>query len=211
MNDLRFACRQLLKNPGFTVVAVLMLALGIGANTAIFSALNTILLRPLPYKSPEELVWIFANSHRLGYHRLPPNWANELFSEIMEQSQSFGRWARLKGKGFILQKRDGAEHIRGMRVSAHLFEMLGVQPMLGRGFLPEENELGRHRVVLISHECWHRRFGGDPAVLNQTIQLIDTEVSDRTGLPHDMLEAQSYTIIGVLPPRWQFPMGATPE
>src|SRR5919198_5340694 len=211
MNDLKFASRQLLKNPGFTAVAVLTLALGIGANTAIFSALNAILLRPLPYRNPEQLVWIFANSQRLGYRRLPPNWANERFSEIMERSQSFDRWARLKGKEFILQEREGAEHIRGMRVSSHLFELLGVQPLLGRTFLPEENELGRHRVVLLTHECWQRRFGGDPEVLNKTIQLIDIEVSDRTGQPHDTLDAQSYTVIGVLPPRWQFPMGATPE
>jgi putative ABC transport system permease protein len=211
MNDLKFAIRQLLKNPGFTAVAVLTLALGIGANTAIFSVLNATLLRPLPYKDPEQLVWVFAKARRMGYERLPPNWANELFSEIMARSQSFQEWARLKGKGFILQKAEGAEHIRGMRVSAHLFDLVGVQPVLGRTFLPEENELGRHRVVLLSHECWQRRFGGDPAVLSKTIQLIDIEVSDRTGQPHDTLDPQNYTIIGVLPPRWQFPMGATPE
>src|SRR6516162_2018736 len=128
MNDFKFALRLLFKTPDFTVVAVLTLALGIGANVAIFSALNSILLRPLPYKNPDRLIWVFANSRQLGYERLPPNWANDLFSEILERSQSIDQWARLKGKTFILQKRDGAEHLRGMRVSSHLFAMLGVQP-----------------------------------------------------------------------------------
>ena len=211
MNDLKFAFRQLLKNPGFTAVAVLTLALGIGANTVIFSAINAILLRPLPYRNPEQLVWVFAKLDRMGYERLPPNWANELFSEIMEQSQSLDQWARVKAKGFVLQRRDSATHVRGMRVSAHLFDMLGVQPFLGRSFTSQENELGRHRVVLLSHEFWKERFGGTPDILGKTIDLIDTEVSDRTGQPHDTLEVQSYTVIGVLPPRWQFPMGARPE
>src|ERR1051326_2808198 len=138
MSDIRYALRQLLKNPGLTVVAVLTLAVGIGASASIFSALDAILLRPLPYKNPEQLVWILANSHHLGYPRLPPNWANELFSELMERSQCFEQWARVKGKSFILQKSDGAEHIRGMRVTARLFTMLGVQPLLGRTFLPDE-------------------------------------------------------------------------
>lgn len=211
MSDLRLALRQFMKHPGFTAVAVLTLALGIGANTAIFSVFNAVILRPLPYRSPEQLVWIFGNYRRMGYERIPPNWANELFSEMMDRGQSFEQWARLKGKRFILQKPDGAEQIRGMRVSSHLFEMLGVQPILGRAFLPEENELGRHRVVILSYECWQRRFGGDREVLNRRVQLIDAETSDRTAQPHDTLQPQSYAIIGVLPPRWAFPMGATPE
>jgi len=119
MTDFKFAFRQLLKNPGFTFVAVLTLALGIGPNTAIFSAVNTILLRPLPYRDPEQLVWIFASLHRMGYERLPPNWANELFSELMEKDESFAEWARMKTKEFIIQGRDGAEHVRGWRGSSH--------------------------------------------------------------------------------------------
>jgi len=152
VTDLRYAFRQLLKNPGFTGVAVLTLALGIGANTVIFSAINTILLRPLPYKDPEQLAWVFANFQRMGYDRIPPNWANELFSAVLEQSQSLEQWARLKAKGFVFQGADGSEHVPGMRVSAHLFEMLGVRPYLGRFFTREENELGRHRVVVPSHK-----------------------------------------------------------
>lgn len=207
----RNAFRQLFKNPGFTAVAVLTLALGIGANTAVFSALNSILLRPLPYKNPEQLVWIFAQSKQMGYYRLPPNWANELFSGIMTQSHSFAQWARLKGKNFLLQTSDGSRHIRGMRVSAHLFEMLGIETFLGHSFIPEENELGRHRVVLLSHTFWRERLGGDPAIVGKTIELIDTEVSDRIGQPHDTLLAQTHTVIGVLQPGWQFPKGAIPD
>jgi putative ABC transport system permease protein len=169
VSHLKFAARQLMKSPVFTTVTVLTLAFGSGANTAIFSVVNAVLLRPLPYQKPEQLVWIFADLRRLGYERIPPNWANELFSKIMERSRSFNQLARIKLKGFVLQKRDGAEHIRGMRVSSHLFEMLGVQPILGRSFLPEDNDLGRHCVVLLSYECWQGRFGGDAGILDRSI------------------------------------------
>jgi hypothetical protein len=86
LNDFRCACRMLLKSPGFTIVAVLTLALGIGANTTIFSALKVLLFRPLSYRNPDELVWVFATHLQLGYSRLPPNWANELFSELLVTS-----------------------------------------------------------------------------------------------------------------------------
>src|SRR5262245_50420280 len=105
MRDLRLGLRQLLRNRAFAMAAVLTLALGIGANTVIFSAFNAILLRPLPYQNPEQLVWVWARLRKLGYERLPPNWANELFSEIMEASRSIESWARIKGKGFVIQKR----------------------------------------------------------------------------------------------------------
>jgi predicted permease len=208
LNDFRYSCRMLLKSPGFTTVAVLTLALGIGANTTIFSALNALVFRPLPYRNPDELVWVFATHLQLGYPRLPPNWANELFSDLLRTSQSFAQSARIKAKDFILDSNRGGEQVRGMRASWNLFELLGVQSVLGRSFRAEENEWGRHHVVLLSHEFWRRRFGGDPGILGQTIQLIDTEVSDRTGSPHDTLVPQSYTVIGVLPPGWQFPLAA---
>src|SRR5688572_28906112 len=190
--------RQLFKHRGFTAAAVLTLALGIGATTAIFSIFNAVLVRPLPYKDPGQLLWVFANFHSMGYERIPPNWANELFSDLMEQARSFDGWARLKGKGFSLQSGDRAEHVRGMRASSHLFELLGVRPQLGRTFLSEENELGRHRVVVLSHECWQRRFGGDPQILNKAIQLIDTEVSDRPASRH-LVRAKLYRCRCVTP------------
>jgi putative ABC transport system permease protein len=210
MNDLRFAFRQLLKNPGFTAVAVLTLALGIGANSLVFSAVNAVLLRPPPYQEAERLVWLFASNPRLGYQRLPPNWANEGFSELLEQSRSLEQSAKIRAKEFVLQTSDRSEHVRGMRVSANLFDLLGIQPALGRTFRAEENEWGRHRVVLLSYECWQRRFGCEPRILNQTIDLIDTELSDWDGAPHDTLDVQRYTVVGVLPRGWRFPTGATP-
>lgn len=206
--DLRCGVRMLRKNPGFTAVAVTTLALAIGANTVIFSALNVLLFRSLPYEDPSQLVWIFASNLQLGYPRLPPNWANEMFSELLERSQSFAQSAKIKTKDFILQGANGAEQIRGMRVSANLFELLGVQPIFGRSFRHEENEWGRHRVVVLSYEFWQRHFGGDPLILGRYIDLIDAEFSDRTGAPHDSLSIQRYTIIGILPPLWQFPIGA---
>lgn len=157
------------------------------------------------------MVWLFANNPRLGYQRLPPNWANETFSELLEQSRSFEQSAKIRAKEFVLAASDRSDHVRGMRVSANLFDLLGVQPALGRTFRPEENEWGQHRVVLLSHECWQRRFGGDPRILNQTIDLIDTELSDRDGTPHDSLTAQRYAVVGILPKGWRFPTGATPD
>jgi putative ABC transport system permease protein len=211
MNDLRFAFRQLRKNPSFTAMAILTLALGIGANTVIFSAVNASLLQPPPYKEPERLVWLFASNPRLGFERLPPNWANETFSDLLERSQSFEQSAKIRAKEFVLETGDRSEPVRGMRVSANLFELLGVQPALGRTFRAEENQWGRHRVVVLSHECWQRRFGGDSRILNQTIDLIDTELSDRDGAPHDTLTVQRHNVVGILPRDWRFPVGAAPE
>ncbi|MCI0539996.1 MAG: ABC transporter permease [Verrucomicrobiales bacterium] len=211
MNDFRYAVRQSLKNPGFTAVAVLTLALGIGVNSLMFSAVNAVLLRPPPYKHPQQLVWLFASNPRLGYQRLPPNWANDTFSDLLEKTRSFEQSARIRAKEFILQTRDRPEPARGMRVSANLFKLLGIEPVLGRTFLAEENEWGRHRVVMLSYECWQRRFGGDPKILNQPIDLIDPELSDWNGKPHDTLDLQRYTVIGILPPGWRFPTGAIPE
>jgi len=211
MSDLRYAFRRLRQHPGFAVGVALTLALGIGANSAVFSALNAVLLRPPPYKEPDRLVWLFASNPRLGYQRLPPNWANETFSALLEQNVSFEQCAKMRAKDFVLPIGERSEQVRGMRASANLFDLLGVQPALGRSFWSEENEWGRHRVVILSHEAWQRRFGGNPDILNQTIDLIDTELSDRDGAPHDPLQPQRYTVVGILPPRWQFPTGAKPD
>src|SRR6059036_3992796 len=148
MNDLRFAFRQLLKNRGFTAVAVLTLALGIGANTAIFSVVNAVLLRPLPYKDPDRLVVIWGKRAQ-GTGRLPSSPAD--IADWREQSQAFehivafDRWrATLTGKG-------DPEQINGGRASAGLFAMLGVAPVLGRAFLAEEDQPGGSRVVVLGH------------------------------------------------------------
>ena len=211
IQDLRHACRVMLKQWAFTAIAVATLALGIAATTVIFSAAEAVLLRPLPYREPGQLVWFFAANYKIGYTRLPVNWAPQAFEELQKHSNAFSEFARLKRKDFVLVDGDGAEQLRGMRASANVFDLLGVRPALGRTFLPEENELGRHRVVLISHELWQRRFNSDSNVIGRAMHLIDTELNDRDGAPHDTLDPQRYVVVGVLPPRFEFPLGAVPK
>ncbi len=195
MNDLKFSFRQLLKNPGFTTVAVLTLALGIGANTAIFSFVNTILLRPLPFKEPERLVMVYTSYQANGSHK---NWvAAPTFNEWRKQSTVFEGLAARSFDGFVLTGKDQPENIPGSRLSANIFRLLGVQPMIGRDFLPEEETYGKDHVVLISHELWRRRFGGDTGIIGQSITLMK---------PGTTL-AQANTEMGVIAQR----MGQTDE
>src|SRR5580765_1986562 len=187
MNDLNFAFRQLQKNPGFTAVAVLTLALGIGANTAIFSFVNAILLRPLPYKTPERLVMVFTSYLQNGSHK---NWvAAPALDEWRKQTTVFEGLAARSFGGFVLTGTGQPETISGSRFTANIFRLLGIQPLLGRDFLPEEEASGKDHVVLLSHELWRQRFGGDPGIVGQTMTLND----------------EPYTVIGVMPPRTFFP------
>ena len=191
LNDLRFAFRQLLKNPGFTAVAVLTLALGIGANTAMFSFVNAILLRPLPYKDPERLVMVFETRATDGLLKEPV--AAPMLGEWRRQSSVFEGLAARGGDSFNLSGRGQAERLTGARVSANMFSLLGLRPELGRDFLPEEETFGKHRVVLLGFELWQRRFGGDAGIVGQTITL----------------NSEPYTVIGVMPPRTIFPEAGT--
>src|SRR5437660_240680 len=163
MNGLKFAFRQLLKNPGFTAVAVITLALGIGATTAIFSFVNAILLRPLPYPDSDRLVMLFESSRDVGGGRGAV--AAPMLGEWRRQSTSFEGLAARGGDSFILTGNGPSENLAGARLSANLFSLLGVQPMLGRGFLPEEETFGKHHVVLLSYELWWQRFGGDQGII----------------------------------------------
>ena len=163
MNDLKFAFRQLLKNPGFTAVAVLTLALGIGANTAIFSFVNTILLRPLPFTEPERLVMVYASYQANDSHK---NWvAAPTLNEWRKQSTVFEGLAARSFDGFVLTGRGKPENISGSRLSANIFRLLGIRPVLGRDFHPEEESYGKDHVVLLSHELWQRRFSGDIGIV----------------------------------------------
>ena len=191
MNDLKFALRQLLKNPGFTAVAVLTLALGIGANTAIFSFVNAILLRPLPYHDPDRLVMVFETRTTDGLSKEPV--AASMLGEWRRQTSVFEGLAARGGDSFNLSGRGPAEALTGTRVSANMFSLLGLRPELGRDFLPDEETFGKHHVVLLSHELWQRRFGGDPGIVGQTITL----------------NAQPQTVIGVMPPQTIFPEAGT--
>ncbi|MCW5559317.1 MAG: ABC transporter permease, partial [Verrucomicrobiae bacterium] len=187
MQDLRFALRQLLKNPGFTAVAALTLAIGIGANTAIFSFVNAILLRPLPFKDPERLVMVFENHLGNGFRKGrvgPP-----MLDEWRKQSTVFEGLAGWGGETLTLTSRGIPETLSGARFSANIFRLLEVKPALGRDFLPEEETYGNHFVVLLSHELWQTRFGGDPTLLGQSVTL----------------DGESYTVIGVMPPRTMLP------
>src|SRR5207249_8165031 len=191
MNDLRFAFRQLLKNPGFTAVAVLTLALGIGANTAIFSFVCAILLRPLPYKDADRMVTVYENYRGKGW--LKNAVAALLLDVWRKQSTVFeGLGARSwSSVSLTLTGQGSPEILTGARVSANVFGLLGVRPSLGRDFLPEEEIFGKHHVVLLSHEFWQRRFGADTNLIGQSITL----------------NSEPKTVIGIMPPRAHFPQG----
>src|SRR5436190_94212 len=185
MNDLKFAFRQLLKNPGFTAVAVLTLALGIGANTAIFSLVNAVLLRPLPYPEPGQLVQLRADrpgspSTLIG---------SATFVEVKAQSQSLARIAAYSGGDMTLTGAGPAERIVTGAVTADFFPLLGVQPAVGRNFTREEDTPNGPKAAILGHGLWQSRFGGDAEVLGRTITLNE----------------QSYTVVGILPARFQYP------
>src|SRR5262247_2869286 len=192
--DLRYGARMLMKNPGFTLIAVLTLALGIGANTAIFSIVNAVLLQPLPFAEPERLMWFGGWVGADKEQGVTP----ADFLDYREQSRSFTQIAASVFDG-ILMNLSGAgepEPVMGVYVTANYMDVFGVKPALGRTFAAEEglegnNLEGGDRVVVLSHTLWQRRFGGDPAIINQTITLDNRNV----------------TVIGVMPPQFQYPPG----
>jgi putative ABC transport system permease protein len=180
VQDLRYALRQMLKGPVFTVVAVVTLALGIGANTAIFSVVNGVLLRPLPYPNAGQLVMLWEqNPHRGWFENII---SGENFLDWQKQNQVFASMAAFESDFFTLTGKQQAEEIVGERVSANLFSVLGVQPFLGRLFLPEENRQDKTAVVL-SHGLWQQRYGGDPNVIGKQI----------------LLNGETHPVVGILP------------
>lgn len=187
LHDLRYALRMLLKNPGFTAIAIIALALGIGANTAIFSVVNTVLLRPLPYKDPEQLVMVWEDASKIGYPRDTPAAAN--YVDWRDQNQVFEGVAAIAEESFNLTGAGDPERLEGRTVSAKLFPILGVEPQVGRVFTAEEDQPGAQRVVLLSYGLWQRRFGGDPSIVGKPLTL----------------NGESYTVVGVMPARFQFP------
>jgi hypothetical protein len=188
MTDLRYALRQLAKSPGFTVVALVTLALAIGANSAVFSLINALLVRPLPYKDPAALVLLWEQFRTLGLDRIPVS-APE-YAEYEKRLRSFERTAAFKYESFNLSGDGNPERIQGAVVSPSLFDLLGVQPIRGRTFAVNEGGSGRDDVVVISAGLWQRRFNSDPAVIGNKIQL----------------NGRSYTVIGVAPPTFEFPL-----
>jgi putative ABC transport system permease protein len=192
LQDLRYGVRMLLKKPGFTVVAVLTLALGIGANTAIFSVINGVLLRSLPYTEPERLVALWETNPKLGTESRNRNEvAMGNFLDWRSQNESFEQVGALYYTNVNLTGTGEPEQIQSAIVTVNLFETLGLQPVNGRSFLSEEEKPGSPRVVVVSHELWQRRFGSDPNLVGKTFTL--------NGNPS--------TVVGIMPPGFelQFP------
>src|SRR6185295_15137573 len=177
--DLRLGLRMLLKNPGFSAVVVLTLALGIGANVALFSVVNGVLLNPLPFPQPEHLVTLHQSKPNFATGAIPyPN-----FQDWQKENQTFSAMAISRRASFSLIGAGDAEQVNGRWVSADFFSIYGVKPALGRDFTPGEDERGVGPVALISPNLWHRKFSGAPDVVGKRLTLDD----------------KSYTIVGVLP------------
>ena len=185
--DLRYSLRKTWRNPAFACTVVLMLALGIGANTIIFSVVNAVLIEPLPYKDPDRLVRLSENHLKRGDGNLAVSAPN--FKDWRGQQSAFEQLAASELTTFNLTGTGEPERVAAASVTADLLPLLGVGPVIGRGFLPEEETPGRNRVVLLSHGLWRRQFGGDPQLLNQTIQL----------------NGEKYEVVGVMPAGFQFP------
>jgi putative ABC transport system permease protein len=188
MTDFRYALRQLVKSPGFTVVAVLTLALGIGANTAVFSLINALLVRPLPYQKPSQLVLIWEKFANQGLERIPMSPPE--FLDYEKEIRSCEQVAAFDYTTFNLTAGDVPERVQGAVVSPALFSLLGVEPIAGRTFAREEQGGGRDDVVVISERIWKRRFNSDPFLVGKTLQL----------------NGRTYSVIGVMPRSFDFPI-----
>ena len=183
LQDLRFGARMLVKNPGFTLISVLTLALGIGANSAIFSVVNTVLLRPLPYKDSEQLVAVWEVQTKVNQAMFSP----AEFLDYQTQNQSFSEMAAHRLMYVTLTGLGEPEQLDGRIVSGNFFSMLGVRAEQGRIFQPEDGRAGAPRVAIISHDFWQQRFGGDPNVIGKALTLSGEPV----------------TLIGVMPSGFQ--------
>jgi predicted permease len=188
LQDIRYSLRMLRKSPGFTLVAVIALALGIGANTAIFSVLNTVVLRPLPFKDPQRLVKIWGKYDAQG---IPKNWISEPeYYDMLEQTSSFESIAAYTvGGGVNLTGAGDPLRVSASQVNASLFPILGAQAAQGRTFLEDEDQPGKAQVVLLSNHLWRSRFNGDTGIIGNSISLND----------------QTFTVVGVMPAGFVFP------
>ena len=188
--DLRYGLRTLTKSPGFTIIAILTLALGIGANTAIFSVVNAVLLRPLPYGEPERIVqlWETQPSKNAYQGTVSPL----CFNDWRTRSRSFASMAAYRYANFTLTGGDTPQSLTGAAVSADFLAVLGVAPARGRAFTPEDDQPGNSRSVILSHGLWQRRFASDPQVIGRTLEL----------------NGENQTVIGVMPPGFEFPSSA---
>ena len=192
MPDFRYALRQLRKSPGFALVAILTLAIGIGANTAVFSVVDTVLLRPLPYHQPDRLMLVsetetVAPGDELGV-------AAQEYLDYRDHNQSFSSVAAFESAGFNLTGEGQPLRIHAARMSASAFPTLGISPMMGRTFTSDEDRTGSDNVVELSYSLWQHQYHADPNILGRTIKL----------------DEKPYTVIGVMPPSFHFPFDGRP-
>ena len=184
--DVRFGARSLFKSPGFALVAIITLALGIGANTAIFSVVHSVLLRQLPFNRPDELVWITSNrTDRSDAPFTIPD-----FLDYRDQNQSLEQIAAFTPVGLSLAGIEKIERLQAARVSANLFQMLGVNAARGRALTAADDEPGNRHVVVVTHECWQRRFASDPGLVGKTLNL----------------NGEGFEVVGILPPGFELPI-----
>src|SRR5262245_8392983 len=189
INDLRYGLRLLAKRPGFSAIAVVTLALAIGANTAIFSIVNNTLLRRLPYKNPETILTIWQTNPKTGEREdgaAPGN-----FLDWREQNSFLEELASAEPYSHRFTGSGEPESFRSWLVSEGFFETLGVEALYGRTFQPQEHQAGNERVVIIGEGLWRGRFGGDPGLLGQTL----------------LLNGQPHTVVGIMPASFEFPAG----
>ena len=192
VKDIQYGFRNLVKRPSYTAISLITLALGIGATSAIFSVVNSVLLRPLAYRDSDRLVMIWGNFSKLNIERLTAKAAE--YEDYRTQNQIFDQVAAFNNQSFNLTSVDQAERIVGARVTANLFSMLGAQTELGRSIATDEAEAGHNMVVVLSHGFWQRHFGGEATAVGQRLKLND----------------QDYTVIGVMPAGFQFPHASLP-
>ena len=189
MSDIRIALRRLRKNPGFTLVVALTLALGIGANATVFSIVDGLLLRPLPLDDLDRIATLTVTAPSRTTFRIGATPADFLDwkarSRTLEALSAYDSWA------VNLQGGAEPERLQGALVSVEFFTALGVQPAIGRGFRPDEGGRGRHLVTMLGHGFWMSQYGGDPAIVGQTL----------------ILNAEAYTVVGVAPEEFSFPTG----
>jgi putative ABC transport system permease protein len=188
LQDIRYAFRMIRRSPGFAAVAVLALAVGIGANTAIFSIVNAVVLKPLPYEHPEQLVQLWMRFTGIGIPN-DQNWVSAPEFQDLQQNRSLSQIAAIDRANFNITTQGVPERIEAAVVSPLFFPLLGVKPPLGRVFLPEDGQPGRDHVVLLGNGLWKRRFGADPSITGRTL----------------VMNGESYVVIGVLPAGFQFP------
>jgi predicted permease len=187
LQDLRYSVRMLLKSPGFALIAVLCIAIGIGANTTIFSVVNAILLRPFPFADPDRILAVHEVQPKREIDRA--GLSNLDYQDLKAQAASFSAVAAYTQRSLTFSGEGDPERVEGASISWNLFPFLGIKPALGRTFHEEEDRVGAPGAVLLSHELWMRRFNGDPGIVGKTI----------------LVNAAAHTVVGVMPPRFQFP------